>query len=378
LKTFATLFPRLEPVVFNKGVGRIAYHMSQDRGWRSILAYCEHIDSPLPAWYSDEVTVHRLGKVDLHDRLGQVQRLSEFLLAHAESIDLLNLYDIGWETALLAKLYKTLNPSGTVFVKTDMDQRAVDMLLSGNRRTALYLRALALSVDFVTVETQSILDQVTDIFKSVGIPAHLLPIGFAASTHVTSADLSGEREKIVIAVGRTGSPQKHNELLIEAVGAMNPESRQGLRVVWIGDDELGFRSRAKALLTTHDFDDVIFEFVDHLWDREELFSWYRKASVFALSSRWESFATVLSEAAFFGLLIVSTRVGAAMDITKDGQLGFLAPPEDALGFARALEQALAVTDAGSMRQKIHEYAAGNFTWTSVVASLERIHDEARQ
>lgn len=380
MKTFATLFPRVESVVFNKGVGRIAYHMSKDCGWRAILAYCEHIDSPPPEWYSDTVNVYRLGKVGLHDRRFQVQLLCDFLLDHAASIDMLNLYDLGWETAILAKLYKTLNPDGVVFVKTDMDQRAVDMLVSGNWRSLLYLRAIAASVDFVTVETQPILDQVIPIFRRVHLEAYLLPVGFAAEKTIGPDDVSGPRQKTVLAVGRTGSPQKHNELLIEAVSLMSRASRRDLRVVWIGDDELGFRPRAQELLAKYDLDDVQFEFIDHLWDRTALFEWYQTSSVFALTSRWESFATVLSEAAFFGMLIVSTQVGAAMDITQGGRLGFLAPPEDAQAFADALESALTIdpVDAAQIRREIHKYAAHNFTWRSIVQNLTQLYDGARK
>ena len=66
---------------------------------------------------------------------------------------------------------------------------------------------------------------------------------------------------------------------------------------------------------------------------------YRRATVFALATRYEGYGIVLGEALLHGLPIVSCRVGAVPQTVPDGA-GLLVPPDDAPGFAGALRSML--------------------------------------
>ena len=64
---------------------------------------------------------------------------------------------------------------------------------------------------------------------------------------------------------------------------------------------------------------------------------YVAADVFALLSRHEPWGVVVNEAAACGLpLVLSDRVGAAPDLLRDGENGFLVPVDDAPAAADAL------------------------------------------
>jgi glycosyltransferase involved in cell wall biosynthesis len=64
---------------------------------------------------------------------------------------------------------------------------------------------------------------------------------------------------------------------------------------------------------------------------------YVAADVFALLSRHEPWGVVVNEAAACGLpLVLSDRVGAAPDLLRDGENGFLVPVDDAAAAAAAL------------------------------------------
>jgi glycosyltransferase involved in cell wall biosynthesis len=66
---------------------------------------------------------------------------------------------------------------------------------------------------------------------------------------------------------------------------------------------------------------------------------YVAADVFALLSRHEPWGVVVNEAAACGLpLVLSDRVGAAPDLLRDGENGFLVPVDDASAAAAALEK----------------------------------------
>ena len=64
---------------------------------------------------------------------------------------------------------------------------------------------------------------------------------------------------------------------------------------------------------------------------------YAAADVFALLSRHEPWGVVVNEAAACGLpLVLSDRVGAAPDLLREGENGFLVPADDVAAAARAL------------------------------------------
>ena len=73
--------------------------------------------------------------------------------------------------------------------------------------------------------------------------------------------------------------------------------------------------------------------------QEELAQRYVDADVFALLSRHETWGVVVNEAAASGLpLVLSDRVGAAHDLLRDGENGFVVPPDDVPAATAALRQ----------------------------------------
>jgi glycosyltransferase involved in cell wall biosynthesis len=74
-------------------------------------------------------------------------------------------------------------------------------------------------------------------------------------------------------------------------------------------------------------------------NEEELAQRYVNADVFALLSRHEPWGVVVNEAAASGLpLVLSDRVGAAYDLLRDEDNGFLVPADDARAAAEAFRR----------------------------------------
>ncbi len=75
---------------------------------------------------------------------------------------------------------------------------------------------------------------------------------------------------------------------------------------------------------------------------ENPYPYMARASLFVLSSRWESLPTVLIEALYCGAPLIATDCpGGTREILADGQYGQLVPVGDATALARAIATTLA-------------------------------------
>jgi glycosyltransferase involved in cell wall biosynthesis len=82
---------------------------------------------------------------------------------------------------------------------------------------------------------------------------------------------------------------------------------------------------------------VELEIVSGGLDEDELARRYANADIFALLSRHEPWGVVVNEAAASALpLVLSDRVGAARDLLRDGENGFLVSADDVDAAAAAL------------------------------------------
>ena len=105
-------------------------------------------------------------------------------------------------------------------------------------------------------------------------------------------------------------------------------------------------------------------FTGAIYDKEELSWLYESSQTLLFTSRFESFALVFLEAAFHGLYIMTTEVGAAKDITQNGQLGFIADKskEQEQDFEVITEQ---------FREKLQNIIDGKFDAISAGAEQRR-------
>lgn len=82
---------------------------------------------------------------------------------------------------------------------------------------------------------------------------------------------------------------------------------------------------------------------------EDLFDQFRTADFFVLTSRYDTFAVVVHEAAAFGLpLIISKFAESSQLLVNEGKNGFVVDPHDTEELAGAM--ALLITDAGLRRK----------------------------
>jgi glycosyltransferase involved in cell wall biosynthesis len=138
---------------------------------------------------------------------------------------------------------------------------------------------------------------------------------------------STDGDVVVLSVGRL-VPEKGLDILLRAT-AQTGDERLRLVIAGAGPDADRLAELAKHL-------GVRLELKGDL-PRDALAAEYVAADIFALLSPHEPWGVVVNEAAASGLpLVLSDRVGAAYDLLRDGENGFLVPAGDVAAAATAL------------------------------------------
>ncbi len=142
-----------------------------------------------------------------------------------------------------------------------------------------------------------------------------------------------EGKRVLLYVGFS-TPRKGLEYLAQALGDIDGD----VRLLIVGRWESGYRERfVKA--AGKNMDRVIE--VGYVAD-EEIPHYYSLADIFVLPSLLEGFGLPLVEALACSTPIVATSVGAIPEIVED--CGFLVPPRDPVGLAKAIRKLLADDD----------------------------------
>jgi glycosyltransferase involved in cell wall biosynthesis len=160
--------------------------------------------------------------------------------------------------------------------------------------------------------------------------AGVLVVGSAARDSIVARGASPERVRVF---ANTIDVQHW----IERAAQLPRHARDGVVVLSVGRavPEKGFDVLQAACAEAG----VELQTVAGGLSEEELAQRYVDADVFALLSRQETWGVVVNEAAASGLpLVLSDRVGAAHDLLRDGENGFLVPPDDVPAAAAAVRK----------------------------------------
>lgn len=143
------------------------------------------------------------------------------------------------------------------------------------------------------------------------------------------------------------SPEKNLETFVKAV-AMVRESFRDLRVCIVGDGPCrnGLVSLANGL--------GLGQCVEFAGFQTDVGRYFNSAKVFVLTSKREGFPNVFLEAMACGLPCVVSDCGDILDLAQNGSNSLVVrDPQDAAGFARAIESLLA---DGELRHRLSKAA----------------------
>lgn len=353
---FVTLYPKTSNYILPKDVGMITYVMGKHFNYNSkIVSY---------KWDNYTYLNNELKdlKMEYIDYSGDVLTDGlNYIKANAKNIDILHLYYINTRTFLWIKTYKTLNPKGKVYLKLDagfgLDQIPFNAAL---------IEALTYS-KLVSVENKN-----TSIYISNKWDFNIeyLPNGWYDFSHIKAIEYK-EKENVICTVTRIGVYEKACEILLEAFAIAFPYiSNWQLRIT--GPIEvLDFKEYIKNFFVKypHLQDKIIF--TGYITDKSLLEKEYRKAKLFCLPSRSESFGIVLVEAERYGCYIICSNLPAAMDITDNKKYGDIFQKDNINELASLLinhcKNDLELRENCSKSQ---EFAKNNFSWVSICAKID--------
>ncbi len=359
---FCTLYPQGERGDLFRDPGQIPYNLAVSfDDVSSELVTCG-IDENIPFFDNKRYKVIKIDKLFNSYLLAGMA----YLLLHARDIDWLNLYHCRRQTLILAKFYKLLNRRGKVYVKLDAGFQTIELL----RKKEGYLktfRRLNLIADLMSVESKTMVESLNELScrKLIQVPN---------GTYLQDVKETIEKKNVFLTVARIGSPEKNNDLLMEAFAKI--ADRCNWNLMMVGNINADFKPYIKSFFDKYPYLKERVEFVGNIDSRKELTKIYKNAKVFVLPSLYENFSLACVEALQNGCYtILSDQVTPYMELTNSFQYGIITRVNDVDDLANKMLEATRLELNDSFINDISEYARINFSWSSICSKLYKMLDD---
>jgi glycosyltransferase involved in cell wall biosynthesis len=367
-KRFVTMFPQLENVHLMKDVGMIPYLIDKKFNYEGCVA-CYNTDSSSYDYKKifDHLKLLKINKRFKNFLLNEII----FLINETKNIDILNIYCFSKESLIKILVYKTIRfiirRPGTIYLKLDTDGRIKKHKINSIKsfKYIIISRILKL-VDLISVESY---DLAKFLNKNWPVKVEYLPNGFYDFEIRNKIDIK-IKENTIITVGRIGAKQKGTDIILEAFKIIaNDLPRWNLKI--IGPIEKNFQPFIDHyLLDNLDIKNRII-FTGNITNKSDLENEYRRAKIFCLPSRWESFGLVLVEALSNGCRVVSSDLEAARDILNSEKYGDFFEIEDVKGLAnKLLTNCREYAPTNDYCNQAQDFVYENFYWPKIVSKLK--------
>lgn len=319
------LIPYIENYIDNvritKDVCLIPYFMYKLRNYNSVVVSEKDEYRPYLEKYTKGL------KIELtNQNLSFHEGILNFIAENYKKIDVLMLFGPYYTYFDKLNFYKRLRPDGKVYLKMDANSGWMDRIDFNNENVKDFFE----KIDVVSVESKTMKK-----FLSSKIPykkIEYIPNGYYDYFKTIELPKYEEKENTILTVGRIGTYQKNNEVLLEAFKLVANEIPDwNLKLV--GPIEKDFYKYIENyfLENPHLKDRIIF--TGNIESKEDLFEEYRKSKIFILTSVFEGFPNVYSEIALNGNYIITSDIDAAIDMTNNENIGDIFKQGDIDGLA---------------------------------------------
>ena len=357
--------------------GMFLYTLAKDFNWESTYVFYKTRPEETQ-WNQTFLKYVRpvcLGETDDLDYKKQVSLAKQFIQEHIEEYDAIMLFHYGSTAWKLAKLCKKYNPNVVVYIKLDMGIGGFNHFCNNGpfqNLKNLFENLKSSYVDIFTVETKSYYEELkkTSVFKN---RIEYLPNGVS----LIDIDVDGidalPKENSIVTIGRLGIPEKNSPLLLRAIEKMPESLVKQWKFLLIGPSTQEFIEEVHNFKVSNPniSDSIIM--VGPVTDRNELYTYGRKAKIICMTSLSESTCISTLESMYFGAYpIITNYSDFVMDTTNKGTCGIIVENGNADELAQQLINAMKNDNLLINCNKSQDYARSAFNYRELSYKLDLI------
>jgi Glycosyltransferase len=317
-------------------------------------------------------------KVQIVPPADTLEQWSEYVFNYIKenysSIDILFCFGSYQANIRGVPLYKELRPNGKVILKLDINSRWADNLSLNNPD----LRKMYENCDLITCESKKMKKLLSEKWP---YKIEYVVNGFLEDVMVSGAVSYQEKENVILTVGKIGTEQKANHILVDAfvkcadkyptwklklIGSIEPDFLPYINEIYQKNPKL----RDRILLT------------GKISDKSALNEEYKRAKIFALSSIFEGGTpNVFIEAARNGCYMVSSRIDAVDEITNWERCGKSFSIGDTEGLTAIFNEILSDDYDKLFKDsffRIQEYCRRYYDYKKIVRKLEYLLEQEEE
>jgi len=361
---YYVLYPKAENVHLIKDVGMIAYKLHKLYGYNSYIA---SYNNDKYYYLDEEVKGIKMDFIQKKNK--NLINIFKYLSENSKNIDVLQIFHMTFNSVVYALLYKFFNRRGIIFLKLDCTELILQKIKNMKSIERIFFNFFLSSVDIIGVEQEYIFDRLKYLIGKHSNKLINVPNGIDFEADYFKKDINfKDKENIILNVGRIGSSEKATDLLMKAFSLIDEEIRKEWKLVFVGPVEDSFKETIEDFFQKYPNIKADIIFKGPIFNREELFQEYKKSKIFCLTSAYESFGIALIEAIACGNVIVSTRVGIAEEIVKEGK-GAVVNVGDYKAIAVELKKLMTSDNLDKYSEEMKKYCKKQYNWDNIVENL---------
>ena len=357
--------------------GMFLYTLAKDFNWESTyIFYKTRLDDTV--WNDTFLRYVKpicLGKTNGSDYKKKISLAKQFIKDHIQEYDAIMLFHYGSTAWKLARLCKKYNPNVVVYIKLDMGIGGFNHFCNNGPFQNLknwFEKLKSTYVDIFTVETKSYYEELKKIsvFKN---RIEYLPNGVSLiDIDVDSIDVL-PKENSIVTIGRLGTPEKNSPLLLKAIEKLPESLVRQWKFLLIGPSTQEFIDEVHQFKISHPniADSIVM--VGSVTDRNELYTYGRKAKIICMTSRSEGACISTLEAMYFGAYpIITNYSDFALDTTNMGTYGIIVENGNADELVQQLSKAMKNDDLSINCNESQSYARSIFNYHELAHKLDLV------
>ena len=350
-KRISLFFPLLEDQHLTKDICLIPYVMKQYFGYNaSFITTGERREFPSNKKFLGDIPIF-IGK-DIEDSIREISKSGVLMLiwVYPFNIELIN-------------RYKEINPSGKVFIKLDAKMESMGYL---NGYVNDYILNTLRKCELISVENRNVQKYINSVWN---LNVKYIPNGYY--DFISNEDINyKEKKNTILFVGRVGTIEKANHILLEAFAKVRKEL-YSWSIELVGNIEPSFIEYINKYYESYPELKERVKLIGFL-DKRELKDKYKSAKVFCLTSPSEACANVFSQAISNGCYLISTDVDGARDITNNEEFGSIVPVNDIDRLSVVLKDICLNEDLLEKNCiKAQRYAGKNLSWIKLCGEIDK-------